>query len=287
MHFVVSQTAVAGAGDPSSPLVERARLEDGFIYELRWTPASEAALSDVNVPPPPPPGRGAVSRGRSRHLRRALGRRPAERSGRARHPRVLDGEPGGDRWEFEATAETANWVSSFFQARDRFTTHGGSAAPADRTLARDPRGPTRARSHLRLRSRGSCRPRGSDARGGATRGRPGARLSAATPPATPRRRSITSARWPCRLAPSSACPSTKAAAISCSRSPSPSPRRIELGGVTHRAIRLEPRLMRRIERRRPIRMTVWLSDDDRKVPLRVLVDAGFGRVRADLVDYRR
>ncbi len=65
------------------------------------------------------------------------------------------------------------------------------------------------------------------------------------------------------------------------------PERIELGGVSHRAIRLEPRLMRRIERRQPIRMTVWLSDDDRKVPLRVLVDAGFGRVRADLVDYRR
>jgi hypothetical protein len=45
--------------------------------------------------------------------------------------------------------------------------------------------------------------------------------------------------------------------------------------------------MRRIERRRPISMTIWLTNDDRRVPLRAVVEAGFGRVRLDLVDYRR
>jgi hypothetical protein len=34
-------------------------------------------------------------------------------------------------------------------------------------------------------------------------------------------------------------------------------------------------------------MTIWLSDDERRVPLRAVIEAGFGRVRADLVDYRR
>ena len=43
----------------------------------------------------------------------------------------------------------------------------------------------------------------------------------------------------------------------------------------------------RIERRRPIQMTIWLSADDRRVPLRAFIEAGFGRVRLDLVDYRR
>jgi Protein of unknown function (DUF3108) len=62
---------------------------------------------------------------------------------------------------------------------------------------------------------------------------------------------------------------------------------IEVGGNTYRAIRVEPRLTRRIERRRPVTLTIWLSDDERRVPLRATIEAGFGRVRADLVDYTR
>jgi hypothetical protein len=34
-------------------------------------------------------------------------------------------------------------------------------------------------------------------------------------------------------------------------------------------------------------MTIWLSDDERKIPVRAVVEAGFGRVRLELVDYRR
>ncbi len=49
-----------------------------------------------------------------------------------------------------------------------------------------------------------------------------------------------------------------------------------------RALRLEPRVMRRIERRRPIVMTLWLTADVRRIPLRVIVDAGFGRIRMEL-----
>ena len=65
------------------------------------------------------------------------------------------------------------------------------------------------------------------------------------------------------------------------------PETIEVRGTPHQTLRLEPRLMRRIERRRPINMTIWLSADERRVPVRVFVEAGFGRVRLDLVDYRR
>ena len=45
--------------------------------------------------------------------------------------------------------------------------------------------------------------------------------------------------------------------------------------------------MRRIERRRPIAMTLWLSADDRRIPLRVIVEAGFGRVTLELREYSR
>jgi hypothetical protein len=45
--------------------------------------------------------------------------------------------------------------------------------------------------------------------------------------------------------------------------------------------------MGRLERRRPLAMSVWLSRDERRIPLRVLVDAGFGRVSAALREYRK
>jgi hypothetical protein len=61
---------------------------------------------------------------------------------------------------------------------------------------------------------------------------------------------------------------------------------IEMRGESVAALRLEPRLMRRIERRRPPAVTLWLSDDRRRIPLRAIVEAGFGRARAELREYR-
>ncbi|MGH8187327.1 MAG: DUF3108 domain-containing protein, partial [Steroidobacteraceae bacterium] len=53
------------------------------------------------------------------------------------------------------------------------------------------------------------------------------------------------------------------------------------------AIRLEPRMRRRVERRRPVTATLWVSDDERKVPVALDLDANFGRVRLELVSYQR
>jgi hypothetical protein len=61
---------------------------------------------------------------------------------------------------------------------------------------------------------------------------------------------------------------------------------IEHRGRQTAVIRVEPRLMRRIERRRPISMTIWMSVDERRLPLRLILEAGFGRVRAELTEYR-
>ncbi len=59
------------------------------------------------------------------------------------------------------------------------------------------------------------------------------------------------------------------------------PETITYRGQPTAAVRLEPRLMRRIERRRPVTMTLWMSADGR-IPLRAVLQAGFGRVRAEL-----
>jgi hypothetical protein len=57
---------------------------------------------------------------------------------------------------------------------------------------------------------------------------------------------------------------------------------LEHADRTVRVLRLEPRVMRRIERRRPIALTVWLTADVRRIPVRAIVDAGFGRIRMEL-----
>ena len=62
---------------------------------------------------------------------------------------------------------------------------------------------------------------------------------------------------------------------------------VEQAGQRVNALRLEPRVMRSVERQRPLAITLWLSADERRVPLRALVDAGFGRFRLELKEYRR
>jgi len=61
---------------------------------------------------------------------------------------------------------------------------------------------------------------------------------------------------------------------------------IEWRGRTVRALRMRPVLVQRVQRRAPPVIDLWLSDDGRRLPLRIDVAAGFGRVRVDLVDSR-
>ena len=51
------------------------------------------------------------------------------------------------------------------------------------------------------------------------------------------------------------------------------------------AIRVTPTLKRRVEDRQPLASTIWLSNDQRRVPLVLDLDAGFGHVRVELVSY--
>ena len=74
VRYVVSPypvNPISGA----SPLQERARFADGVIYELVWTPETEAALPRVNSPPPPSPGPIPLRFTRKGGLRRHVGKR--------------------------------------------------------------------------------------------------------------------------------------------------------------------------------------------------------------------
>jgi hypothetical protein len=50
------------------------------------------------------------------------------------------------------------------------------------------------------------------------------------------------------------------------------------------ALRMRPTLVQRVQRRAPPAIDLWLSADDRRLPLRIDVAAGFGRVRVELIE---
>jgi hypothetical protein len=61
---------------------------------------------------------------------------------------------------------------------------------------------------------------------------------------------------------------------------------ITLAGRRVSTIRLAPRMVERVPRRRPMAATVWLSADARRLPLKVALSAGFGHLVLELADYR-
>jgi hypothetical protein len=286
VRFVVSASAVAGAGNPTSPLVERARLPGGFIYELRWTPEAEASLREVDVPAPPPAGTPPFAAGEAAVYDVHWDGGPLNLPAGRVTIRVLHGEAGGDRWEFEAAAETASWVSSFFQARDRFTTTANQEL--EPTIhVREIREGRRQLDRAYVFDREANVVRVGDSPATARR------IDAMALPlaATSTRDAVTALFYvrTLQLTPGAivTVPINEAGNNLVMQVAVAEHEMLDVGGVQQQTLRIEPRLMRRIERRRPINMTIWLSADERRVPVRAFIEAGFGRVRLDLVDYRR
>jgi hypothetical protein len=62
--------------------------------------------------------------------------------------------------------------------------------------------------------------------------------------------------------------------------------RVSAGGASVEATRVTPTMQRRVEDRQPVVSTLWLSNDARRVPVLLDLDAGFGHVRVELVSYR-
>jgi hypothetical protein len=60
---------------------------------------------------------------------------------------------------------------------------------------------------------------------------------------------------------------------------------VEVDGKPVDAIRLRPLVQRRQERRQPIDATLWVTADAGRVPALLEVEAGFGRVRVELISY--
>ena len=279
VRFVVADAAVP-SGDPAgTPLVARARFEGTVVYELVWTPEAEAALMPPAAPPPPPPGPlPFASAERAVYAVRWIGGPLDVPAGTV----TLAAERLVDRHlRLTAGTETAPWVARFFEARDRFETEAG----ADLAPIRHARAIRQGRRQIDRRFV-------FDHAAGQVR----MWTSPAAPPLVlripPHTRDALTAYWYVRTLALDAATSvalsvndggrTRLVTIEGAvRAP------LAIGGRSVPAIRLEPQIAERVPRRAPVRATVWLSDDDRRVALAADIEAGFGRVRVELLEYTR
>lgn len=291
VRFVVSPGDLPGIGQPESPFVERARLEGGVIYELVWTPESEAALDETTVAEPPPPGVPPFAVGEQARYDVEWVNGPLDLTAGqislsvvTPEPRDLGamGEPPA--WVFEAGVDTAAWVSRFFEAHDRFRTTADSAL---RPLLhqRALREGRRAVDRVYAYDHEGRRVRSGDSPAAARR------TEALTLPLPAGARDALTALWYVRTMPvtpgySVALPLNEAGRNLALTVSVPARETITINGRPVNALRVEPRFTARVQRRQAIEATLWLSDDERRVPLMAEVAAGFGRVRLKLVDYR-
>lgn len=282
VRFVVSQRPLPVAG--VSPLVQRARFEDGVVYELAWSPEAEAALPRPE--PPPPPDAGPVPFvSEERAVYRVIwltGGAMTLPAGQATITgRRESGAPAGSARDDDATPayavalnlETADWVARFFEARDRFATTTNAALL-----------PLVQEQHLREGRRQVDRVTRFDAFNrmmtvgdgpslpmpGAARDGLAAFLYARTLPLA----EGYEVRFPVVEGGRQLTAVLRVTGVE----------RVAAAGQATDAWRVDARFESRSERR-PITATLFLTRDARRLPLQILLDAGFGSFRVELVSY--
>ena len=283
-RFVVVASTIAGAGNARLPLVERARFDDAVIYEVRWTSEAIEALGDQSGPPPPSPGDALFFAGETATYDIYWDGGPFDVVAGAVVLKVLEGSPPAAPWRFEAQADTANWVATFYKARNRYTTTADVALlPLEHSREIREGNDHLERTYVYDRS-------AQHVRVGDTRDEALAVDALTLPLENAAARDFLTALYFVRTLPLSAgsivsVPINEAGANIDLQVAVAEPETIAHRGQSTPVVRLEPRMTRRLEGGRPVAMTLWLSADGR-VPLRAVIQAGFGRIRAELRDYQ-
>jgi hypothetical protein len=291
VKYVVTPEPLSVADRPDSPYVERETFGEETIYEVAWTEESDAALEELEGVAPPAPGPLPFAVGeRATYSVQWLGG-PLDVPAGTITLSIVPGEASDDgfagapaAWVFEATAETAPWVSRFFEARDRFRT----SATSDLT-------PLMHQRFLREGRRVVDRAYAYDHAARKVRSGESAAIARNTaamslPLAAYARDSLT-ALWYVRSLPLASgatfdIPINEAgrnlrAAVVVS-----GPEMVEGPNGAQAAFRVQPSLVTRVQRRQAVDATIWIGADARKVPIAAEISAGFGSVRLKLVDYR-
>jgi hypothetical protein len=280
VRFVVTSSPVAPIAPfaPVAPFVERARFPGATIYELQWTPELETRLAATTAIEPPAPGPIPFHVGELARYRVDWGGAGVNLSA---GDISIGVEPPAYRLVVSAT--TAPWVAKFFEARDVFATQAdASLIPQihERDQQEGSRHVTRAfvfddRGHVVRTGRTVAE---ANAEGAVVLPMvPGARdaIAALFYVRTLPLRDGERVRFPVNEAGRNVVVELSVDGIE----------RIHVRGQDVDAIRVTPTLKRRVEDRQPLASTIWLSHDQRRIPLMLDLDAGFGHVRVELVSY--
>lgn len=268
------------SGNGPTPLVERARFETRVIYEVVWTEDVERGMPRPTGPAPPPPGpapflageRAVYEVGWKGAAGMGLGAGEAEFAADEAPQDAGGGTPA--RHLFTLSARTAPWVSRFFEADDRFET------VADASML-----PIIHRQIIREGRRRLDRLTTFDAGSGTVQTDDGPRF-----PLAPGSRDALSAFYYARtiaLEPGGEAliPISEGGRQLAVRITAAGVEKVSFRGADVEALRLDVRIEERIARRRPIEATLWMSRDERRIPLVIEVAAGFGDFRAELVSH--
>jgi len=286
VRFVISPVRWA-LDDTATPFVERAAFGDSVIYEVQWTPEAEAALAaapDV-LPPAPGPVPFPFNEEATFAVRWVGDVSAGTITLRTGVPSGADREAGPDvAWRLEAAANTADWVSRFFEARDLFTTlarNDLSPVLHVRNIEEGSRRITRAYVYDPVRRQVRVGPSANEARS------PEADAS----PFAPGARDAVTALYYLRTLPLQpgadlAIPVNDAGRSLIVRVRPEAVETVATPRGAVEALRMRVIIERRLARRTGMSGTLWLSTDTRRIPVRLDVSAGFGQVRLELVDYR-
>jgi len=276
VRFVVTPKPLDRA---EPPVTERARFPDGTIYELQWTPDLETKLVAAGAVEPPPPGPIPFRLGELAHY--DVHWDGAGVSLSAGDISIAVEPPA---YRLVVTAATAPWVARFFEAQDVFRTR------VDEELL--------PRVHERDQHEGSRRVTRAFVFDGAARVvRTGRTLAEALDqeavvlPMAPRARDAISALFYLRTLPLRSGDRIRLPVNEAGRNLIAE---VTVNGIDRitslnkqvEAIRVTPVLQRRVEDRQAPAATIWLSNDERHLPLVLDLAAGFGHVRVELVSYR-
>jgi hypothetical protein len=276
VRFVVAPRPVAASDAP--PLVERARLAGGTIYELRWTPETEARVRQHAAVEPPPPGRVPFREGETASYTVTW-----NGAGRVTAGTIVT-RVEGPPYRLIVTADTAPWMARFYEVHAVLTTIAGADLMPERREQRLVEGSRTANRVYEFDSaRAAVRIGQSveDARS----------PQAIVLPLSAHARDAISALFYARtlpLTPGSRyrLPVNESGRNSIVEFSVGDPETVRVQGQSRRAIRIDPRIEHRVERRTPPSAVVWLDADAPHVPIAIDVDAAFGRIRLELTQYR-
>jgi len=280
VRFVVTPAPIAPPNeDRPFPVVERARFNDGTIYELQWTPDIDARLTAASTVDPLPAGSIPFRVGEVARYRVVWGSAGLNLSA---GDIAISVEP--PVYRLVVTAVTAPWVAKFFEARDVFATQAnGDLLPE--VHERDQQEGSRhvARAFLYDHAAGVVRTGRSVADARAD--------GAVVLPMFPQARDAIAALFYARTLPLREgehyrFPVNEAGRNLVVELSVDGRENVRVQGRDVDALRITPRLQRRVEEREQLRAILWLSNEPRRIPLALDLDAGFGHVRVELEGYR-